>query len=256
MYPSAPLVLVALEVRHPPAGPLSHRDRSRLKSELGRWTPIRKDVRTFSFEMAPGSPMNLRTTEEEFPKFFDRGQTVGVSAQSEATIIELSSYLGWEDCLDLVRLVMESRNRVSAIDGVLRVGLRYINEIRLPAGSDWGAYLHAPVRPQGLEITDMMMRSWQGAAVYNHDVQQNQMLNLRYGILEETTIAPGHDLNFPDRGRGEFYLLDLDSYTTPKGTPEFKIDELMDTVDRLHHPLRTLFEQLITDKYRDEVLRK
>lgn len=257
MYPNAPVVLVALEVRHPASGLLSSRDRARLKSELGRRTPIRRDVRSYGFEIGAGGPLIPRAMEEEFPKYFDRSQTIAVSAQSEATVIELSAYRGWEDCVDLVRLVMESRNRVAPIDGTLRVGLRFINEFRVPGESpDWSGYLNAPIKPDGLAVPDMKMQGWQGTSVYQHEHTAGQMLNLRYGLMEESTIAAGgHDLRFPNRGRGTFYLLDMDSYLTPVGTPEFVLEDLIETMERLHAPLRQLFERLITDRLRDEVLR-
>jgi len=50
--------------------------------------------------------------------------------------------------------------------------------------------------------------------------------------------------------------LDIDSFWTPEGfIPEFDPQVLVEKSEELHDPLRTLFETVITDRLRNEVLR-
>ena len=95
VYPNAPVVLVALEVRHPAAGPLSNAQRVALKTRLGNRTPI---MRTGQFQqvtatVGAGIP-DLKV--EEFPRFFSRDNTSAVSIRSEAVVVETTRYVKWE----------------------------------------------------------------------------------------------------------------------------------------------------------------
>lgn len=50
--------------------------------------------------------------------------------------------------------------------------------------------------------------------------------------------------------------MDIDSFWAPSdGFPEFDIEMLLAMCDDLHAPVRSLFERLITDRLRKEVLR-
>jgi uncharacterized protein (TIGR04255 family) len=50
--------------------------------------------------------------------------------------------------------------------------------------------------------------------------------------------------------------MDIDSFWTPEGPiPEYDRDMLVSTCDQLHMPVRRLFESMITDRLREEVLR-
>jgi len=52
------------------------------------------------------------------------------------------------------------------------------------------------------------------------------------------------------------FRLDIDSYWQPSvEVPEFDRDLILDLADTLHKPVREVFERLITDRLREEVLR-
>ena len=56
---------------------------------------------------------------------------------------------------------------------------------------------------------------------------------------------------------GPFFLLDFDSFWQPTDElPEFHPDELVERCDRLHTPIRRLFEGLITKDLREGVLKR
>jgi uncharacterized protein (TIGR04255 family) len=52
-------------------------------------------------------------------------------------------------------------------------------------------------------------------------------------------------------------FIDIDSYWNAQETelPPFTVPEILAICDQLHEPTRDLFEKVITDKLRDEVLR-
>ena len=80
---------------------------------------------------------------------------------------------------------------------------------------------------------------------------------LRYGPNEGYAVEPGGELKRPTPVPGPFFLLDIDSFWMPgEGDSEFDVDGLMAISDDLHTPVRELFENLITEELREEVLRR
>lgn len=258
VYPNAPVVLVALEVRHPTAGPLTYAQRLKIKQRLGKQLPILKSGQLTMLQATVGATTVPEVSTEEFPKYFSRDNTIAVSIRSEAIIVETTRYVRWEHLRELTGKVLAARQEIDGVDGVERVGLRYIDEIRVPddTGEDWASWVDstllgpAPVgEPLGLRAAQ-----WHGITVFESG--PDRAVALRYGPREGYAVDPGGDLKRPAPAPGAFFLMDIDSFWTPSdGVPELDIEMLLTTCDELHAPVRSLFERLITDRLRKEVLR-
>jgi uncharacterized protein (TIGR04255 family) len=255
IYPNAPVALVALEVRHPSAGPLSMADRKAMKRVLNKRLPILRSGQVTHVEAVSGEAP--RATVEQFPKYFSRSNTTAASIRDTSIVLETVRHGGWEDMRSLLADVLTARQQVGDIDGVERIGLRYINEIRVPEsdGTDWGQWVDASLLGQA-EIGHNLgfePMQWQGFAVFNRGIQR--FLALRHGPQEGYAVEPGGDLKRPTPTPGPYFLLDIDSFWATDGeTPEFDIPFLLQTADDIHEPVRSLFESLITDRLRKEVL--
>ena len=80
---------------------------------------------------------------------------------------------------------------------------------------------------------------------------------LRYGAWEGFAVDPGGDLKRSSATPGPFFLMDIDSFWIPiGGVPEFDVKALLTICDELHTPVGRLFERLITDRLREEILRR
>src|SRR5207248_11166895 len=78
---------------------------------------------------------------EKAPKYMSRDRTTAVTFRSEAIVVETTKYYGYERLRRVIALVLRARHDLEPIDGVERVGLRYVNEIRVPeVGSQPGAW--------------------------------------------------------------------------------------------------------------------
>jgi uncharacterized protein (TIGR04255 family) len=258
VYPSAPIVLAAMELRHPTTEALKAADRRAIKSLVAARVPILKLARMVQIQVTTGGSSS-ETTTEEFPRFFSRDSTLSVSFRRDAIVVESSKYLGWDDFRMLAVKALEARRQVSPVDGIERIGLRYIDEIRVPdvAPIDWAEWVaNSVVGPNELTISGLPIAQWQGTAVYGE--QPGKALVLRYGPREGFAVDPNGDLKRqPPPTPGPFFLIDIDSFwIPPEGTPEFDIDMAMEVADDLHVPVRTLFNTLVTDRLKDEVLRR
>lgn len=258
VYPNAPVVLVALEIRHPTADPLTPSESRAIKKLLGEELPIERPGQEVAIQIGPGVGGPPISTTETFPRYLNRESTMAVSIRKEALVVEASRYPGWEEFRRVVFLALDARMQVAPIVGLERVGVRYIDEIRIPGeGSvEWGEWIHPSLLgPSVPDKVGLPISQWQGLGIYGS--QPGNMLVFRYGPREGFAVDPSSDLRrVKPVQAGSFFLMDIDSFWTPDGPiPEYDRDGLMETCNQLHAPVRTLFEGMITDRLRDEVLR-
>ncbi|MGH3702621.1 MAG: TIGR04255 family protein [Pseudonocardiaceae bacterium] len=261
VYPNAPVVLVALEVRHPVTDPLTAVQRNMIKRRLGGHVPIMRTGQVQQLTVVQpvgGPPVAPELRAEEFPRYFSRDNTAAVSVRAEAVIVETTRYVRWEQMRALIADVLAVRQEIGGVDGVERVGLRYVDEIRVPGGPEqnWAPWMDPTLVGPAVVGDELGLAAahWQGIGVFTPGPERT--IVLRYGPREGFAVDPGGDLKRSPATPGPFFLMDIDSFWTPsEGVPEFDVKALLATCDELHTPARTLFERLITDRLREEVLR-
>ena len=254
LYSHAPLVLVALEVRHPPAA-LSQTEARSMKKLLSDELPIERSGQLASVPLLPGGSVQVETEIERFPRFLNRESTVAVSARREATVIEASQYPGWPGLLELAARALDARAQIAAIDGIERIGLRYINEVRIPGDDapDWSQWVHRSLlAPESTEPIGLPLNSWQGIGLYGS--QPGQLLVMRYGPRVGFAVDPNSDLRRITSHAGPFFLIDIDSSWTPDTTiPEYEPATFVAKCKDLHRPVHKLFRGIVTDSLKDKV---
>ena len=118
--------------------------------------------------------------------------------------------------------VVDARAQVSSIVGVERIGLRYVLEVRVPAGVDgrieWANWIAEPLLgPQRIAPGGLTLTEWQGAAVYR-EPQPGKSLIVRYGPGIGQALDPNYHLRrITPAQPGPFFLVDIDSFWTPAG---------------------------------------
>lgn len=272
VYPNAPLVLVAAEVRHPDAGPLTSRQQQQLKVALAADFPLARPlsrppgvVATFG---PGGLPQISPTTQTVSPRFVSRDQSTSATFHQDALVVEATNYPGFESFLALIERVITARISVGELDGVERLGLRYIDEIRAPGIADtssWQDWIQPSLLgPNHLAIELQLVNdAWQGISAYSGALDVSSefdklSLVLRYGVGDGYALAPEADLRRKTPPPGPFFLIDIDSYWGPATTsvPSLDWGTVARVFEGLHAPVRVLFENSITTRLRDEVLRR
>jgi uncharacterized protein (TIGR04255 family) len=259
IYSNAPVVLVALEVRHPNTGSLSQNQQRSIKSALASDLPIHGTGQLTKLEGVFSETSTPSLSIESFPKYFSRDKTISASFRETAIVLETTRYLGWDRLSALAIRTLEARIAAGGVDGVERLGIRFVNEIRVPspAETDWADWLDVGLLGPTEVVAKLNLPIARSEGLMLFNPKPEFSVVLRYGLAEGYAVDPGGDLKRPtSHTPGPFFLVDIDSFWTPSDEiPEFNIDQLMDTADALHTPIDELFEGLITHRLRDEVLR-
>ncbi|MFF7488686.1 TIGR04255 family protein [Streptomyces luteogriseus] len=257
IYPNAPLALAVVELRHTVTAALSEADQAALKGFLAEVFPLARPAPgAVSMTVTPAGVTNEQTPPS--PRYMTRDNTASVTFRPDAIAVETTRYVRRSALRELLRLAVNARQKVAPADGLTRVGVRYVNEVRadIEGPADWSQW----IIPDLTNIASLEAganghaRSWQGMVVFG---DQQQGVVLRHGNLEGYAVNPSGDLRRPTPNPGPFYLIDLDSFWTPEGeTPTLDWSNIESRYDAAALNAHGLFEQLITDKYRREVLRR
>ncbi len=258
VYPSAPVVVATVEVRHTETPSLTQPERKKVKQALGQWAPIQRSSKQLIVTGVIGAAGAGDPAFEEFPKYFSRDSMLAISFRKEAVVVEATRYDGWLAFKDVIEAAVHARSEIGVPDAVERVGIRYLNEIRPGGGTsvDWTDWLNpAVLGPIELgESVGLEAKQWQGQAVYGPE--DGRSLVLRYAPGEGQAVETGQELVRSKFTPGPFMWLDIDSFWLHEAAlPEFDTEVILGKCVDLHTPLRTLFEKLITPKLR-EVLRR
>lgn len=264
IYPNAPIVLMVAEIKHTAHGPLDEKQ-SRIISEAVKETlPIRtEDVeQNLSFSAAPdGSMPQPQVSQTKALRWSSRDKRTVVTVRPDSISVETTKYRRYED----VRLLLEKSLTALADaivpDGVTRIGLRYIDEIRVPSNDDsgiprWDEWVDGSLLgPHDIEIGQGLLpvRN-EGASAFSGG--DSTRLVLRYGAQDTYVVGSTPQLRRPLPAPGPLFKLDIDSYWQPEDIPAFAPARILAMADKLHSPVRSIFEGLITDKLRNEVLRR
>lgn len=195
-------------------------------------------------------------------RFTTRDRSTVVDVTSRSLTVETTAYDRYEALRHIVEIALEALAAADGPDGLERVGLRYIDEVRVPDSGegevDWMPWIHEDLlRVPGPTpaLAGFDVSTWEGVVQLDHGADR---VVFRYGPRHGQAVDPqGPTRRSPQPAAGPFFLLDLDSFHLPgPEVPEFRTGEVLELCDRLHVPVRGIFEASITDRLRDEVLRK
>lgn len=259
IYPHAPLQLVAWEIRTPavPEFQTASGVVNKMSGRLRDLTPIVSQPEAAL--LVEGGERSGQPRPESRQRLMDRQQMMSISFGPSATTIETTSYTTFEDFYEVIERVARALESIDQVSGFERIGMRYIDEIRVPGvdePSGWTGYISDDllVRPA---LEDASIASIQSLTEYRRDSQF--AVTVRSGALVGRTVDTTGPLRLQRVEDGPYFLLDIDSYwinRTGDPIPEYSVDEILEITTALREPVRALFEASITDKLRDEVLRR
>lgn len=253
VYPNAPLRLVIAELRYPYAPRLSNTEI--LEDLTTRLRP------TFPVPMSTGVQIVMAvgggaTQAPQGPanRFFSRDRTASVTIGPTNTVVEVSAYHEYGAFRPVLDTCLRALEEVRAgIVGLERIGLRYINEIRVPGlgnVGEWNRYL-APnfIAPLGVFPGQPIAVT---QSVVQTEPQDHVTTLIRFGALRGQAVSSAGPLRVQAAGPTDpFFLLDIDNaWSSADAFDEDAFGGALDICDRLHAPIDELFESAITDELR------
>ncbi|MDT0571874.1 TIGR04255 family protein [Streptomyces sp. DSM 3412] len=256
VYSNAPLALVTAEVRYPYSPRLRQADTlDRIQLALEDELPIRKTEQRATLEFSFEGGINKKQSTEVY-RYLNHASTRSAVISPEAFTIETTRYSDFPDFLDLMLRVATAIANEKAIPAIERVGIRYIDEIRVPHeiedASQWSNWVAPTLLPQ-LNPGVGPLKSSQGVSVF--ETGDSTYLQFQYAAVDGPPIVSNSPLrrtNFPETGK--FFVLDFDSFWqsgTPEESRSFTTQFLEETLKRLHQPTGKMFQAAITDRLRD-----
>lgn len=157
------------------------------------------------------SPVGINPSPgETLWRFSSRDNRWAVVVGESAITLESHAYSSMNDFLNRFSQILKVANETLGVTDRLRLGLRYINEIR---------YLYAENFAQWRTLFNSEFIGFEASSLLNgqvdHTLQEIQVnrsdgiLAIRHGLLNGSVVAP---LPQEQPASGQFYLLDLDYY--------------------------------------------
>jgi uncharacterized protein (TIGR04255 family) len=214
-----------------------------------------------SVEITPTGLRQVGGGEQELVKFLSRSRRTSVTFSPTNTVIETTDYRGWTDFKRFVMAGLAARQDIAPMDGVIRVGIRVIDEIRVPPElrGNWSEWLAQSLLPPEVTSEGVTLALKQQQAVVQYAGHgPGETVTVRYGAMDgpaAITSAPNlirRDVPEP----GPYFLIDTDAaweLTAGDDMPVLNPGELGELADRLHAPMKEIFESFITDRLRREV---
>lgn len=254
VYANAPLILVVAEVRITYSPRLRRQNTlDEILLELDDTLPVVKQLQQANIQVGPDRVEQHGDMQSQFA-LLNRSSTVAATISSTAVILEATEYTEFPDFKDLYLRVCRAIERKIGSSAVERIGLRYIDEIRVPEpiddARDWRGWVADPLVDIFNVASSGVASDYQGLITY--DLGSGCHLNFRSAALHGTGIV-GND---PLRRRhvqsqsGPYFVLDLDGYWEGGESHDFDLEWIGNILESLHTSTGEAFQNAITDRAR------
>lgn len=143
-------------------------------------------------------------------RYSSRDNQWSVILGESAITLESRGYTSMTDFLNRFRMILEVAQEKLGITDRLRLGLRYINEIRYPEANnftEWQSLLNPAFA--GFDASDLLDGNVDNTLQQIQVIRPDGNFSIRHGLLNGTVVTPQPQENMSG---GQFYLIDLDYY--------------------------------------------
>jgi uncharacterized protein (TIGR04255 family) len=259
VYENPPVALVVAEIKFPGeiGGTVPPAMRRALSDVLGEdW--VIEQLPTVSVNV--GSPQAYATgfSPNAILRFATRDRTSAVALTGGSATVETTRYRDWPQFRSILEKTVQAVEKLLRPAGTVRVGVRYVNEVRVGArdGEDWVGWLPPALLPpatQTLADAGWVPLNWAGAAQYRIGTEHRLVLHYGPQTADFIVNPDGPLRRHGPRPHGPFFLLDFDAYWEPSAVPAWDGAGVLETCDQLHEPIQVLFDELVTDRLVAEV---
>ena len=259
VFRNAPLEFVACEIRVPTAPKLVRDDTfEALTDVLADVLPIPDQEQVQTLTVIGGQDGSVES--ERRYRFLNRERTASAVVARNAITVETTDYQEFSDFRALVLTVVDAVAATTKIVGVERVGLRYINEVRVAKSinetKDWRGWISDDVLGVLTMTEDYETDAFQ--TVVRLGGSDSTGVVLRFAAMTGDGVVGGGPLQRrAPASTGPFFVIDTDSYRVTAGSDmeDFERASIARILDVIHAPVGTMFHRSITDRLRKEFRR-
>ncbi len=258
VFPNSPLALVAAEIRFTDA------PRLRQQSTLDAIAVALEDIlpvqaqheQAINVQMVAGQPPQVQVAAGRLMK--DVASTAAMTLFPDRLTFETTAYAEFEAFRSAVLACTTALVEAHVTPAIQRVGLRYLDEIRVPSATvadarDWREWIdtrlvdHLLIGPTDAPIT-------RAEGLISYDLSERQGLNFRFAALPNGAVVLSANLvRQPFEQDLPLFVLDFDGYeefTAPTATL-LDAGVVARTLDAVHGPSGATFQNAITDAARE-----
>jgi len=255
-FPNPPIRLVSFELRFPIRRRVATRAvwdafEEVFAADLPRVELLVREDDETQLPSTPDEPVLRRSAAER-----DRVVTLRYGSLT----VETTSYESYDKLRNCIKAGVKALEAIPSATSFTRLGLRYINELRVPGIEgmirDWKPYVNPNFLATMEEPPSGYSASWVQGRVGFHSDKGGAHTLATYGPLAHSSVEPDGVLQLKSF-EGPCFLLDIDSFA--RGTTRQPVAtsrrEVIDVVDRLHEAVESVFNWSISEKLREEVFR-
>lgn len=256
VFQNAPLEFVACEIRVPTAPRLVRDDTvEALTDLLAGVLPIPDEEQVQTVTVVGGQDNSVEF-ERRF-RFLNRERTASAVIARNAITVETTDYQEFSEFRALVLAVVDAVTATTKVVGVERIGLRYINEVRvgvpISESKDWRGWISDDVLGV-LTVTEGYTSDAFQTVIRLGGIDSTGLV-LRFAAMTGAGVVGGGPLvRRAPASTGPFFVIDTDSYrvTTGADMEDFEHDGIAQVLDVIHGPVGAMFHNTITDRLREE----
>lgn len=263
IYPNDPLALVScqIDIKVEKIPTLS------TSRKLQEFLPERKDLLSHQIKIDQESPKAATTKMISSPRWLSRDRRTHHYLQFSpldpdgstivTAVVETTDYKGFEKFNQLVSAAIENLLDSVQNPDLSRIELRYLDELRVPSDSttghiDWQLWISEDLLYPLNSIRNLVQSPIPLQTLSVLQAEDDKFVKIRHGRGQGYEFEGVNDFSRELPSPGPYFLLDIttESFFAPGTSPR----ALPQKLDDLHTTARGVFESLITDKFRKEVL--
>ena len=261
VFPNAPLAFVTCEIRFPLVPRLAHDESlEALADAFADAFPIPEQEKNYTVTIHPDGEPAIESNPVPRFRFLNKARTMSIVATQNSLSVETTDYDEWDSFKAAILQAIETVASLAKVTGVERIGLRYIDEIRVPEeiadASGWRGWISEDVLGPLELIAGYIPDSSQKAI---HLTGPTGQLTVRYAALNGGGVVSDQPLKRRTPVLdGPFFVIDTDSHrdTPNEEMLNFDPEELAPVLDDLHKPAGEIFHGAITERSRQHFRRK
>jgi uncharacterized protein (TIGR04255 family) len=254
VFSNPPLALVAAEIRFTDAARLRQQQaKDDVTIALEERFPYAEPFQQAGLNLTPGGSPQIQERLGVVLKNAKSTETLTI--MSESLTYETTTYDSFDELLQAIAAACDALVAARVRPAVQRVGLRYIDELRVPEPiadvRQWGKWIndrligHLTVGPDDFPATTTQ-------SVSTYDLGEGRGLNFRFAALNQGPIVVPPFLKRPPIESGPFFVLDFDGFHDFGGQEAVPLSSEVvgESLAAVHVPCGTAFQRSITDESR------